>query len=90
MSLGQAALKWVLAEPTVTSAQPNIYDLEQLEEFAAAPDLPDLTPADLREVAALYARNFGLQPDLPSDDSPHCVGAARSGADAQPPITYRR
>ena len=37
MTLGQAALKWVLAEPTVTSAQPNIYDLEQLEEFAAAP-----------------------------------------------------
>ena len=44
MTLGQAALKWVLAEPTVTSAQPNIYDLEQLEEFAAAADLPDLTP----------------------------------------------
>lgn len=62
MTLGQAALKWVLAEPTITSAQPNIYDLEQLEEFAAAPDLPDLTPDDLREIAALYARNFDLQP----------------------------
>ena len=62
MTLGQAALKWVLAEPTVTSAQPNIYDLEQLEEFAAAPDLPDLTPEDLEKVAALYARNFDLQP----------------------------
>jgi aryl-alcohol dehydrogenase-like predicted oxidoreductase len=63
MTLGQAALKWVLAEPTVTSAQPNIYDLEQLEEFAAAPDLPDLTPADLAQVAELYARNFGVQPE---------------------------
>jgi aryl-alcohol dehydrogenase-like predicted oxidoreductase len=62
MTLGQAALKWVLAEPTVTSAQPNIYDLEQLEEFAAAPDLPDLTPADLEQVASLYARNFDVQP----------------------------
>jgi aryl-alcohol dehydrogenase-like predicted oxidoreductase len=61
-TLGQIALKWVLAEPTVTSAQPNIYDLEQLEEFAAAPDLPDLTPDDLKEIAALYARNFDLQP----------------------------
>ncbi len=60
MTLGQAALKWVLAEPTVTSAQPNIYDVEQLEEFAAAPDLPDLTPDDLRTVADLYARNFDL------------------------------
>jgi aryl-alcohol dehydrogenase-like predicted oxidoreductase len=62
MTLGQAALKWVLADPTITSAQPNIYDLEQLEEFAAAPDLPDLTPDDLQKVAALYARNFDLQP----------------------------
>jgi len=62
MTLGQAALKWVLAEPIVTSAQPNIYDLEQLEEFAAAPDKPDLTPDDLREVAALYSRNFDVEP----------------------------
>jgi aryl-alcohol dehydrogenase-like predicted oxidoreductase len=62
MTLGQAALKWVLAEPTITSAQPNIYDVEQLEEFAAAPDLPDLTPAELTQVADLYARNFDVQP----------------------------
>jgi aryl-alcohol dehydrogenase-like predicted oxidoreductase len=62
MTLGQAALKWVLAEPTIISAQPNIYDVEQLEEFAAAPDLPDLTPAELAQVADLYARNFDVQP----------------------------
>jgi aryl-alcohol dehydrogenase-like predicted oxidoreductase len=62
MTLGQAALKWVLSEPTVTSAQPNIYDVEQLEEFAAAPDKPDLSPADVAEVAALYARNFDVEP----------------------------
>ena len=51
-----------MAEPCITSAQPNIYDVEQLEEFAAAPDLPDLSPADLEQVAALYARNFDVQP----------------------------
>ena len=62
MTLGQAALKWVLADPIITSAQPNIYDLEQLEEFAAAPDLPDLTSEDLEKVTALYARNFDVQP----------------------------
>jgi aryl-alcohol dehydrogenase-like predicted oxidoreductase len=62
MTLGQAALKWVLADPIIASAQPNIYNLEQLEEFAAAPDKPDLTPDDLREVAALYARNFDVVP----------------------------
>ena len=62
LTLGQAALKWVLAEPSVTSAQPNIYNLEQLEEFAAAPDKPDLTPDDLRRVAELYERNFDVTP----------------------------
>ena len=62
MTLGQAALKWVLADPIITSAQPNIYDLDQLEEFAAAPDLPDLMPDDLERVQALYARNFDLAP----------------------------
>ena len=66
MTLGQAALKWVLADPCVTSAQPNIYDLEQLEEFAAAPDRPDLTPDDLARVAELYERNFELEPVAPT------------------------
>ena len=61
-TLGQAALKWLLAEPTVVSALPNIYGPEQLEEFAAAPDLPDLTEEDLERVAELYEENFGVVP----------------------------
>ena len=39
MTLGQAALKWLLAEPRVISVLPNIYDDDQLAEFAAASDL---------------------------------------------------
>lgn len=60
-TIGQAALKWLLAEPSVASIQPNIYDLEQLEEFAAASDLPDLSAEDLGRIDALYKRNFGLE-----------------------------
>lgn len=59
-TIAQAALKWLLAEPMVTSVQPNIYDAEQLEEFAAAPDLADLSSDDLARVAELYAQNFHL------------------------------
>ena len=62
MTLAQASLKWLLAEPTVPSVLPNIYNLEQLEEFSAASDLPDLTPDDLERVATLYDRNFYLEP----------------------------
>ena len=42
-TLGQAALSWLLAEPAVVTALPNIYDRAQLDEFAAASDLPPLT-----------------------------------------------
>ncbi|HEX5503147.1 MAG TPA: hypothetical protein VFW96_11030, partial [Thermomicrobiales bacterium] len=59
-TIGQAALKFVLAEPAVVSAQPNIYDAAQLVEFAAAPDCPDLTADDLRRIAALYSRDFDV------------------------------
>jgi aryl-alcohol dehydrogenase-like predicted oxidoreductase len=60
MTLGQAALKWLLASPAVMTTLPNIYNVEQLEEFAAAPDLPDLTAEDLARVAELQRTNFGV------------------------------
>lgn len=59
-TLGQAALKFCLADSAVASTLPNIYDEEQLEEFAAAPDVPDLTSDELSRIAELYERNFGL------------------------------
>jgi len=61
-TLGQAAIKWLLAEPAVVTVLPNVYGLEQLEEFAAASDLPDLEPEDLSRIADLYAANFGVAP----------------------------
>jgi aryl-alcohol dehydrogenase-like predicted oxidoreductase len=60
-TLGQAALKFILASPEVVSTLPNIYDDEQLDEFAAAPDTPDLTEEELSRVAELYESNFGLE-----------------------------
>jgi aryl-alcohol dehydrogenase-like predicted oxidoreductase len=60
MTLGQAALKWLLAEPRVVSVLPNIYDMQQLREFAAACDMPDLSPAQMKHVAELGERNFGV------------------------------
>jgi aryl-alcohol dehydrogenase-like predicted oxidoreductase len=61
-TLGQAALKFVLATPEIVSTLPNIYDEEQLAEFAAAPDTPDLTPEELSRIEELYENNFGLEP----------------------------
>src|SRR3954466_12265921 len=60
MTLGQAALKWLLAEPLVITTLPNIYDDEQLREFAEAADKPDLTGAQMERIAELAAGNFGV------------------------------
>jgi diketogulonate reductase-like aldo/keto reductase len=60
MTLGQAALKWLLTEPRVVTTLPNVYDEEQLREFATAVDLPDLSDAELQRIEALHARNFGV------------------------------
>jgi aryl-alcohol dehydrogenase-like predicted oxidoreductase len=60
MTLGQAALKWLLAEPTVVTTLPNVYDAEQLAEFAAASDAPELSGEQIRRVEELNATNFGV------------------------------
>lgn len=61
-SMGQAAIQWLLAEQSIASVLPNIYDEEQLREFAAASDTPALTVAELRQVEGLYTAGFGLRP----------------------------
>ena len=60
MTLGQAALQWLLAEPRVVTTLPNIYDAEQLAEFAAASDKRALSSDEMQRVAELAAKNFGV------------------------------
>ena len=62
-TLGQAALQWLLADPRIASTLPNIYNEEQLVEFAKAPDTAALTSDELAQVDALYRDNFGLEPE---------------------------
>ena len=60
MTLGQAALKWLLAEPRVVTTLPNIYDDEQLAEFAEASDKRICRQPSCERVAELYDDNFGV------------------------------
>ena len=62
-TLGQAAIQWLLTEPRVMTVLPNIYDREQLREFAAAPEAPPLTAEELARIASLRAGNFGVGPE---------------------------
>ena len=61
-TLGQAAIQFILNEPTICSVLPNIYNEQQLLEFAAASDKAKLTETELAALAELHARNYGLVP----------------------------
>jgi aryl-alcohol dehydrogenase-like predicted oxidoreductase len=64
-TLGQAALQWLLADERVASTLPNIYNAEQLVEFAKAPECPPLTKDEMAKIAELYASNFGIEEEPP-------------------------
>jgi aryl-alcohol dehydrogenase-like predicted oxidoreductase len=64
-TLGQAALLWLLKDPRVASTLPNIYNEQQLAEFATTSECPDLTGDEMERVASLYASNFGIRDDDP-------------------------
>ena len=65
-TLGQAAIQWLLAEPRVMTVLPNIYDREQLREFAGAPETPALTKDEIDRINALYEGNFGIDEPPPA------------------------
>ncbi|MEO6867691.1 MAG: aldo/keto reductase, partial [Gaiellales bacterium] len=61
-TMGQVALKWLLADPQNASILPNITTFEQLREFAAAPDIEDLDADDIGEIETLFNLHFGVEP----------------------------
>jgi aryl-alcohol dehydrogenase-like predicted oxidoreductase len=64
-TLGQAALQWLLADDRVASTLPNIYNEEQLFEFAKAPECPSLAADDIATIEDLYSENFGIEEEPP-------------------------
>ena len=64
-TLGQAALQWLLSDERVASTLPNIYNQEQIIEFAGAPETPALTEDELGRIDEIYSQNFGLEPETP-------------------------
>jgi aryl-alcohol dehydrogenase-like predicted oxidoreductase len=62
MTMAQAALKFILAQDAIACVLPTITNEDELEEWAAASDQPDLTGADLARIAELYERNFDVEP----------------------------
>jgi len=64
-TLGQAALQWLLTDDRVASTLPNIYNEEQLVEFAKAPNTPSLTIEETAKIEELHSHNFGVEEEPP-------------------------
>lgn len=57
----QAALRWVVQQPGVTTVIPGASSTDQARQNAAAASLPPLTDAQLRAIEELYDRRFRAQ-----------------------------
>jgi aryl-alcohol dehydrogenase-like predicted oxidoreductase len=62
VTIGQLALMWLYAHPSIVSALPNIYARDQIEEFVVASDFAPLSETEMEQVDALYRLSFGVQP----------------------------
>jgi aryl-alcohol dehydrogenase-like predicted oxidoreductase len=78
-TLGQIALRWILSDATLATTLPNIYNREQLAEFAGACDIAPLTADELARVQRLYETNFGIVPHVENAraQDAQATGAAR-------------
>ncbi|HET7434511.1 MAG TPA: aldo/keto reductase [Thermoanaerobaculia bacterium] len=62
VTMGQLALLWLYAHPSILSALPNIYNTEQIEEFAAASEHAPLNDAEMERIHEMYESGFDVVP----------------------------
>jgi aryl-alcohol dehydrogenase-like predicted oxidoreductase len=62
-TMGQAAIQWLLAHDAVASVTPTFRTTDDIDEWAAAPETPPLSEAELDRVADLSARGFDVDRD---------------------------
>jgi hypothetical protein len=60
MNVHQLACKWLLMDTALTSITGTFLNEEEIREAAESVDKPDLTMAELRQLAADYANDWGL------------------------------
>ncbi|MFQ5473139.1 MAG: aldo/keto reductase, partial [Dehalococcoidia bacterium] len=65
-TIGQAAIQFVLLEPTIACVLPNFLNEDQLDEFVGALDAPSISEADVATLKDLYDRGFYLESPAPS------------------------
>ena len=64
-TMSQAAIQFVLRQPTITSVLPNFTTLEELKEYSDAVDTPPISEGDQAIIDDLWANNFYLEEPEP-------------------------
>ena len=64
-SMSQAAIKFCLAEPSIVSVLPNFTTMDELREYTAATEAPDLVEDELRRLDDLWLNAFDLEDPVP-------------------------
>jgi aryl-alcohol dehydrogenase-like predicted oxidoreductase len=59
-SIGQAAIQFILKEPSIVSVLPNIYGEEGLMDFSTYDSARELSDSDYERLLKLYDDNFGV------------------------------
>ena len=77
-TLGQSAMQWLLHEPAVATVLPNIYDVAQIDEFAATSETPPVTDEEFVRVEALWETGFDIEP-YAGDDATELLGELARG-----------
>ncbi|WP_178918112.1 aldo/keto reductase [Natronomonas gomsonensis] len=75
-TMAQASLQWLLSQDHVASVTPTFRTREDIDEWAAASEVPALTDEELTRVADLYEDNFGI-------DREDGMDALRSSVDGE-------
>jgi len=68
-TIGQAAILFSLAHPSVVTVMPNFTNEDQLKEFCAAPDCPPLTKEEMDKIEALWVNEYRERLDQPFSNS---------------------
>ena len=73
-TMAQAALQWLLYHDPVATVTPTFRTRDDIDEWAAASDVPALSDEEYEHVQTLYAENFGIDGDDGMDALRSSVG----------------
>jgi aryl-alcohol dehydrogenase-like predicted oxidoreductase len=73
-TMAQAALRWLLYHEPVATVTPTFRTRDDIDEWAAASDVPALSEEEYDRVQTLYADNFGIDVDDGMDALRSSVG----------------